>query len=222
MHWSLAVVGDDHEAILKRDGAANMRPMVALTAEQIVARRPALVVVGGSAGAVEILQRLTSTLTKSFTPAMVVVLHMPSGSRGVLHELLAGSSRPPMKVAEDKEPIAPGSIYFATPGYHLLVESGGTFALSLDEPVHYSRPSIDVLFETAAEACGDRVLGIVLSGANSDGAAGLRAITEAGGAAVVQQPDTAEVPAMPDAAMKACADSYVADVTAIARLLALL
>ena len=80
-----------------------MRRMVALTAEQIAARRPALVVVGGSAGAVEVLQRLTSTLTKSFTPAMVVVLHLPPGSRGVLHELLASPSRPPMKVAEDKE-----------------------------------------------------------------------------------------------------------------------
>jgi two-component system chemotaxis response regulator CheB len=196
--------------------------MVAFTAEQVIARRPELVVVGGSAGAVEILQRLTSNLTRSFHPAMAVVLHMPPDSRGVLHELLAGASRPPMKVAEDKEPIAPGSIYFATPGYHLLVESSGTFALSLDEPVHFSRPSIDVLFETAAEAYSDRVLGIILSGANSDGAEGLRAIAEAGGAAIVQQPDSAEVPAMPGAAMRACPDAYVADVAAIARLLALL
>ncbi len=194
--------------------------MVALTHEQIVARRPALVVVGGSAGAVEILQRLTSKLTTSFAPAMAVVLHMPPGSRGVLHELLAAPSRPPMKVAEDKEPIAAGCIYFATAGYHLLVESGGTFALSLDELVHFSRPSIDVLFETAAEAYGDRVLGIILSGANSDGAEGLAAIGDAGGMTVVQEPGTAEVPAMPHAALNACPDSYVADVAAIARLLA--
>jgi len=199
-----------------------MRVMVALTAEQITARRPALVVVGGSAGAVEVLQRLTSPLTTSFTPAMVVVLHMPPGSRGMLHELLAGPSRPPMKVAEDKEPITPGSIYFATPGYHLLVEAGGSFALSLDELVHFSRPSIDVLFETAAETYGDRVLGVILSGANSDGADGLRAIAEAGGATVVQQPASAEVPTMPEAALKACRDSYVADAAAIARLLAAL
>lgn len=194
--------------------------MVASTHEQVIARRPALVVVGGSAGAVEILQRLTSTLPRSFAPAMAVVLHMPPGSRGVLHELLAAPSRPPMKVAEDKEPIAAGSIYFATPGYHLLVESGGTFALSLDEPVHFSRPSIDVLFETAAEAYGERVLGVILSGANSDGAEGLAAIAAAGGVTVVQDPATAEVPTMPDAALKACLDSYVADVEAIARLLA--
>ncbi len=194
--------------------------MVAFTHEQIIARRPELVVLGGSAGAVEILQRLASQLTTSFRPAMAVVLHMPSGSRGLMHELLASPSRPPMKVAEDKEPIAAGSIYFATPGYHLLVESGGTFALSLDEPVHYSRPSIDVLFETAAEAYGDRALGIILSGANADGAEGLAAIAEAGGLTVVQEPGTAEVPAMPDAALKACPDSYVADAEAIARLLA--
>ena len=197
-----------------------MRAMVSLTAEQITARRPSLVVVGGSAGAVEVLQRLTSQLTTSFSPAMVVVLHMPPGSRGVLHELLASPSRPPMKVAEDKEPIAPGSIYFATPGYHLLVEGDGTFALSLDELVHFSRPSIDVLFETAAEAYGDRALGIILSGANSDGAEGLRAIAEAGGSAIVQQPGSAEVPAMPEAALQACPDAYVADVAAIAQLLA--
>jgi two-component system chemotaxis response regulator CheB len=197
-----------------------MRRMVALTAEQIVGRRPALVVVGGSAGAVEVVQRLTLALTTSFSPAMVVVLHLPPDSRGLLHELLAAPSRPPMKVAEDKEPIAPGRIYFAAPGYHLLVEGEGTFALSLDEQVHFSRPSIDVLFETAAEAYGDRVLGIVLSGANSDGAEGLRAIAEAGGATVVQQPRTAEVPMMPAAALQACRDSYVADAAAIAQLLA--
>jgi len=197
-----------------------MQAMVALTAEQIVAGRPALVVVGGSAGAVEVLQRLTSTLTTSFSPAMVVVLHMPPGSRGVLHEICAAPSRPPMKVAEDKEPIVPGTIYFATPGYHLLLESDETFALSLDEPVHFSRPSIDVLFETAAEAYGARALGIILSGANPDGAEGLRAIAEAGGMTVVQQPATAEVALMPESALEACQNSYVADAAAIAKLLA--
>jgi two-component system, chemotaxis family, protein-glutamate methylesterase/glutaminase len=197
-----------------------MQRMAALTAEQIVGRRPALVVVGGSAGAVEVLQRMTSTLTSSFSPAMAVVLHMPPGSRGVLHEICAAPSRPPMKVAEDKEPIAPGTIYFATPGYHLLVEGEGTFALSLDELVHFSRPSIDVLFETAAEAYGDRVLGIVLSGANSDGAEGLRAIAAAGGHTVIQQPTSAEVALMPESALKTCRDSYVADAASIAQLLA--
>jgi two-component system, chemotaxis family, protein-glutamate methylesterase/glutaminase len=196
--------------------------MGALTPEQIAERRPELVVVGGSAGAVEVLQKLTAGLTTAFAPAMVIVLHMPSGSRGMLHELLSSPSRPPMKIAEDKEPITPGSIYFATPGYHLLVESGGTFALSLDELVHYSRPSIDVLFESAAEAYGDRVLGIILSGANCDGAEGLRAVADAGGVTVVQQPSSAGAPTMPESALKMCGDSLVADAVGIARLLAAL
>jgi two-component system chemotaxis response regulator CheB len=196
--------------------------MAAFTPEQITARRPALVVIGGSAGAVEVLQQLTSGLTRSFSPAMAIVVHMPSDSRGMLHELLGAPSRPPMKMADDKEPISPGIIYFAPPGYHLLVETRETFALSLDEPVHFSRPSIDVLFETAAEAYGDRVLGIVLSGANADGAEGLRAIAAAGGATVVQQPRTAEAGTMPRAALTVCRDSYVAEVLAIAELLATL
>jgi two-component system, chemotaxis family, protein-glutamate methylesterase/glutaminase len=198
-----------------------MRAMT-ITAEEIIARRPTLVVVGGSAGAVEVLQCLMSRLTTSFTPALAVVLHMPPDARGMLHQLLAAASRPPMKVAEDKEPIAPGSIYYATPGYHLLVESDRTFALSLDELVHFSRPSIDVLFESAAEAYGDGVLGVVLSGANSDGADGLRVIAEAGGTTIVQDPLTAEVATMPQAALKACRSSLVAAPTAIAELLAAL
>ncbi len=128
--------------------------MVALTLEQVVARRSALVVIGGSAGAVEVLQRLMSGLTTSFAPAMAVVLHFPPDARGLLHDLLAAPSRPPMKVAEDKEPIVPGSIYFATPGYHLLVESESAFALSLDELVHFSRPSP----ESALRVCGDSLV----------------------------------------------------------------
>ena len=185
-------------------------------------RRIELVVIGGSAGAVEVLQRLMSGLTTAFKPAMAVVLHLPPDARGLMHEVLADPSRPPMKPAEDKEPVVPGAIYFAAPGYHLLVESGGTFALSLDEPVHFSRPSIDVLFESAAEAYGERVLGIVLSGANSDGAEGLQVIAEAGGVTVVQEPSSAYVRTMPDAAIKACRSSHVTDVAGIAALLAAL
>lgn len=196
--------------------------MADLTPSEFAERPIDLVVVGGSAGAVEVLQRLMTGLTTAFKPAMVVVLHLPPDSRGVLHELLAAPTRPPMKVAEDKEPVAPGTIYFASPGYHLLLESGGTFALSLDEPVHFSRPSIDVLLESAAEAYGARALGIVLSGANADGAEGLQAIAEAGGVAVVQEPSSAEVPTMPEAALKACSNSRVADVAGIAALLAAL
>jgi two-component system chemotaxis response regulator CheB len=178
-----------------------------------------LVVIGGSAGAVEVLQRVTGGLRRSLRPALAVVLHMPPNARGLLHEILARPDGPPMKIAEDKEPIAAGTVYFATPGYHLLVEAGGTFALSLDEAVHFSRPSIDVLFETAADAYGPRAMGIILSGANADGAAGLLAIAAAGGLAVVQDPAAADVPAMPEAALKSCATCHSLDVPAIAALL---
>jgi two-component system chemotaxis response regulator CheB len=171
---------------------------------ELDARTIELVVVGGSAGAIEVLGQIAQRLTLGFAPAMAVVVHMAQDARPMLHEILAGPGRPPMKLAEDKEPIVPGTLYFAVPGYHLLVEADRTFALSVDEPEHFSRPAIDVLFESAAEAYGERVAGIVLSGANADGAAGLRAICEAGGVGIVQRPDEAEVPVMPEAALKEC------------------
>lgn len=179
-----------------------------------------LIVIGGSAGAIEVLQTMVRGLSTSFAPAMVVIVHLPPDARGVLHEVLGGAERPPMKVAEDKEPIVPGNVYFATPGYHLLVEGDRTFALSLDEPVHFSRPSIDVLLESAAEVYRERMMGVILSGANPDGAAGLKAVADAGGTTVVQLPASAEVPAMPEAALRACPRSVVADVAGLTALLA--
>jgi two-component system chemotaxis response regulator CheB len=178
------------------------------------------VVIGGSAGAVEILGLVASRLTSRFAPAMVVVIHMAQDARPILPAILSSAARPPMKVAEDKEPIAPGTVYFAPPGYHLLVEAEHTFALSVDAPEHFSRPSIDVLFESAADAYKARVAGVILSGANSDGAAGLRAIADAGGPTLVQKPDTAASPKMPQAALSACPDSTVLDGPALAKWLA--
>ena len=106
-----------------------------------------------------------------------------------------------VKEAEDKEPIRPGVIYFAPPDYHLLVEADHTLSLSADEPVLYSRPSIDVLFESAADAYGDGLVGIILTGANEDGAAGLSAVYDAGGIALVEDPEGAFSSAMPSAAL---------------------
>jgi two-component system, chemotaxis family, protein-glutamate methylesterase/glutaminase len=194
--------------------------MSALSAEDPSVRDIELVVIGGSAGAVEVLQAVMRGLRSTLRPAVVVVLHMPPNAKGVLHEILARPAGPPMKIAEDKEPIVPGTVYFAAPGYHLLVEGGGTFALSLDDPVHFSRPSIDVLFETAADAYGARVMGIILSGANSDGAAGLMSVAETGGVAIVQDPATADVSVMPEAALKSCATCRQLGVPAIGELLA--
>ena len=178
-----------------------------------------LVVMGGSAGAIEVLGRLLTGLTEKFTPAVAIVIHLPPEGPNVLHEILAGPGAPPMKLAEDKEPIAPGTIYFAPPDYHLLVESGRTFALSQDDRVHYSRPAVDVLFESAAEAYRERLLGIILSGANADGAAGLAAIAAAGGMTVVQALESAEMIAMPAAALDAVPASRELNVTAMADLL---
>jgi two-component system, chemotaxis family, protein-glutamate methylesterase/glutaminase len=184
-----------------------------------VTQRFDLIVIGGSAGAIEVLARLLSGLTARFMPAVAIVIHLPPEGPNVLHEIFAGPGAPPMKLAEDKEPISPGTIYFAPPDYHLLVESGRTFALSQDERVHYSRPAVDVLFESAAEAYRERLLGIVLSGANADGAAGLKAIAAAGGMTVVQALASAEMIAMPAAALAAAPASLELDVMSMADLM---
>jgi two-component system chemotaxis response regulator CheB len=119
--------------------------------------------------------------------------------------------------AEDKAPIKPGTIYFAPPDYHLLVEADRCMSLSSEEPVHYSRPSIDVLFASAADVYGQKLVGVVLTGANCDGAQGLKAICEAGGTALVQRPEQAHASAMPQAALEACPTARVLGLPEIAQ-----
>src|ERR1043165_6749772 len=128
-----------------------------------------LVVIGGSAGAIDVLRRVLRELDAGFAPAMAGVVHLPADSTSLLPSIFERPGGARMKVAEDMQPIQGGTIYFATPDYHLLVARGRTFALSQDDRVHYSRPAIDVLFESAAQAYGERVMGVVLSGANADG-----------------------------------------------------
>lgn len=169
-------------------------------------RPPALsdlsaVVIGASAGAFQALAKVLPTIPSSLP--VVVVVHVPADRPSALAQVLASATGRQTLEAEDKMPMQPGVIHFAPPGYHLLLESDGTFALSVDAPVHFSRPSVDVLFESAAEAFGRRLLGVILTGANDDGAQGLRAIHQAGGYSVVQRPDTAEASAMPSAAIRA-------------------
>lgn len=178
-----------------------------------------LVVIGGSAGAIDVLHTLLSQLPENFPAAVAIVIHIPPQGPTLLPEVLATAGAPPMKVAEDKEPIAPGTIYFAPPDYHLLVESGRTFALSLDERVHFSRPAIDVLFESAAAAFGERLVGVILSGANADGAKGLRAVADAGGVTLVQSLESSEMIAMPAAALHAVPGSLEVDVAGLAKFL---
>lgn len=178
-----------------------------------------LVVIGGSAGAIDVLHRVLGQLPAGFAPATAIVIHVPPQGPNLLTEIFTTQGGMKVKLAEDKEPIVGGTIYFATPDYHLLVEKGRTFALSLDERVHYSRPAIDVLFETAAEAYGERLMGVILSGANADGAAGLSAIAAAGGIAAVQSLETAEMIAMPAAALDAVPQSIEVDAAGLIELL---
>lgn len=167
--------------------------MIPVTAEAIV--------IGASAGALEALSAILPALRADFDLPIMVVVHVPPDRHSVLPELFGAKCRVPVKEAEDKEPIAGGTIYFAPPDYHLLVEMDRSLALSSDEQVLYSRPSIDVLFESAADAYGPGLVGVVLTGANHDGAKGLRAVVEAGGRALVQRPQGAVASAMPEAAI---------------------
>ena len=165
------------------------------------APRLSAVAIGASAGGVEALGVLLPALPAGFGRAVLVVMHLPADRPSRLAELFARRCALPVREALDKEQLESGTVYVAPPGYHLQVEPGGWLSLSVDEPVHHARPSIDVLFESAAHAFGARLLGVVLTGANADGAAGLRAIRRAGGAAWVQAPETAQHPAMPRAAL---------------------
>lgn len=134
------------------------------------------IVIGGSAGSVEALGVLLPALPASLRASVLVVLHLPRDRPSLLCKIFQRRCALPLREAQDKEPIEGGTVYFAPPNYHLLVDAGPALALSVDAPVHYSRPSIDVLFESAADIYAHQLIGIVLSGANRDGAHGLAAI----------------------------------------------
>lgn len=174
------------------------------------------VAIGASAGAVQALLALLPALPASFALPVLVVVHVPPGRDNALVALLQAKCRVVVKEAEDKEPIVGGIVYFAPSDYHLLVETDATLALSSDEAVNYSRPSIDVLFETAADAYGAGLAGVILTGANHDGAAGLKAVLDAGGVAIVQSRAEAYATAMPDAALEACPTASTMTLDAIA------
>ena len=161
-----------------------------------------IVLVGASWGGLAALRTLISALPADFTLPVVCVQHRHRDSTSVLAPILQEYSRLNVCEVDDKAPIAGGNVYIAPADYHLLVERGH-FSLSVDEPVRYSRPSIDVAFESASDAYGSGVIGVVLTGANADGAHGLKRIVERGGLALVQEPATAESPPMPTAALRA-------------------
>ncbi len=181
--------------------------------------QPAAVVIGASAGAIEALGVILPALPADFPWPILIVVHVPSHCQSLLAELFKNRCQLLVKEAEDKETICPGTIYFAPSDYHLLVEPDFTLSLSSDEPVLYSRPAIDVLFQSAADAYGDGLIGIILTGANSDGAQGLRAVHAAGGNALVQDPATAQAATMPRAALAACPAARAATLDEIVTLL---
>jgi two-component system chemotaxis response regulator CheB len=173
------------------------------------------VAIGGSAGSVQALLRILPALPATFPLPVFAVVHVPADRENALVPLLAGRCRIGVKEAEDKEQARPGVVYFAPSDYHLLLEADGSLSLSADELVNHSRPSIDVLLESAADALGPGLAGIMLTGANEDGARGLRAVSDAGGLAIVEDPRAASTPIMPEAALRASPSAIVMNLDAI-------
>jgi two-component system chemotaxis response regulator CheB len=189
-----------------------------------VSEQPALsriegVVIGASAGGVEALGALLPALPPRARAAIFVVIHQRRERPSLLAELFASRCRLPIIEAEDKQAVEPGTVYFAPPDYHLLLEDGPFVALSVDQLVNFSRPSIDVLFESASDVYGERLMAIVLTGGNSDGARGLVAVHRAGGLTVVQDPESAQAPMMPASAVDTGAADLVLPLERIAELL---
>ena len=174
------------------------------------------IVIGASAGGVEALTRLLPALPRTMRASVFVVLHLPRERPSLLVDLFAPKCAVPVREAADKELVEPGTVYFAPPDYHLLLDQGPQLALSVDELVNYSRPSIDVLFQSAADVYGRRLLGIILTGANEDGASGLAAVRAAGGLTIVQRPDTAYSPQMALFALQRTAVDHVLSLDEIA------
>ncbi len=160
------------------------------------------IVIGSSAGGINALAKVLSVLPSDFSLPIVIVQHLHPESGHHLPHILGTKSALKIKQSDEKELIKKGWVYLAPPNYHLLIEEDFTFSLSLESPVNYSRPSIDVLFESAAYAYRQHLIGIVLTGANHDGSLGLKKIKELGGFTMVQDPKTAEADAMPKAAIE--------------------
>ncbi len=161
------------------------------------------VVVGSSAGGIRALERLLAPLPNDFPLPIIIVQHLHPNSESYLPKILSVHCALPVKQAEERETIQNSSVYVAPPNYHLLIEEDHSFSLSLEPPVRYARPSVDVMFETAVYAYRNKLIGIILTGANDDGCEGVKQIKKAGGYVIVQDPKTAEAEAMPKAAIAA-------------------
>lgn len=180
-------------------------------AEGSISNRYEVLIIGGSAGSLDVLIQLLPALRRDLDLAIVIVQHRKPGE-SLLVELLNEKTSWPVKEVEEKESIEKNTIYVAPADYHLLFEKDKTFSLDLSEKLHYSRPAIDVSFETAADVYGAALVGLLLSGANADGAEGLKKIKMAGGLTIVQDPLEAAVSYMPEQALDVVEPDYVANV----------
>jgi two-component system chemotaxis response regulator CheB len=185
-------------------------------------RRIEAVVIGASAGGVDALIKLLPALPAGFGLPVFCILHLPPDRESRLAELFDERLPLPVREAADKQSIEPGTVYFAGAGYHLSVEKDFTFSLSCEPPVHFARPAIDVLMESSAEAYGPGLAGILLTGANHDGAEGMARIRACGGFTVVQDPLDAQVDVMPSAAIGLCRPHLVLPLARINALLPML
>ncbi|MCF2497525.1 chemotaxis protein CheB [Dyadobacter chenhuakuii] len=172
--------------------------------------------IGGSAGSLQVLFHLLPLLNKTLPFAIIVVLHRRHSADSSLSELLSTKTALPTHEVDDKDVILPGHIYLAPADYHLLIEKGETFSLDYSEKVNFSRPSIDVTFESAAEVYGSSLAALLLSGANEDGTKGLLAVKKTGGITLVQNPETAQMPYMPNYALAHAVIDHVCDIAQMA------
>jgi two-component system chemotaxis response regulator CheB len=189
--------------------------------ETVIDRVIEAVVLGGSAGALNGLKRLMpSVLGDGWPPTLVVVHLREGGGPAGIAQVLSRMTGATVKEAEDKEPIVRGTVYVAPAGYHMLVADDRSIALSIDAPVHFSRPAIDALFESAADVFGENLLALLLSGASRDGANGLRHVQTCGGIAIVQSPEEAAHAAMPLAAIETAKPDHVLELSQLVQLFA--
>ncbi len=178
-----------------------------------------VIVMGASAGGMNALQHILTVLSEDFLIPIIIVQHISRHSDNYLVQYLNDLCNFTVKEADEKEIPVSGTIYIAPPNYHLLLEEDTSFSLSVEKQVNYSRPSIDILFESASDTYGEKLIGIVLTGANRDGSLGLKMIKNNGGLTIVQDPDNAEVDIMPKAAIKNTEIDYILSLEEIGQFL---
>lgn len=177
------------------------------------------IVIGVSSGGMNAMKIMFSLLPKNFKTPIIIVQHIGARSDGHFIHLLNKQSNVSIKEADEKEKIENGNVYIAPPNYHLMIERDATFSLTIEERVNYARPAIDVLFETAALAYKDKLIGVILTGSSSDGSLGLKKIKEYGGLTIAQDPKTAESGYMPAAAIAAVQMDFILSLEEIIKLL---